>query len=184
MQELVILSYCDYCFQTDRTKVEATDAVEVVISEQKARLDLCERCNREILDPVRTLIRAREAAQRALDKSAGTAGVGQEPRGSRSPTGPLARCGECGDSVQVRHRGKHARNRHSADPEDLTWYFDDVDTVWACSCGLPFPTEHGRNTHARRTGHPMPEDAGLQAQSTAEEPPRPESRTGVGDTLP
>lgn len=161
MQELVIVSYCDRCYQAGKTKVEATDTVEVVVGEQGARLDLCDRCNQEFLDPVRALVRAREAAQRALDKSTGSAI--REPRRPRSEPGSAARCGQCDASVQIRYRGAHARNRHSgAKPEDLTWYLDDVDKVWACSCGLPFPTEHGRNTHAYRTGHPIPDDSGPQ----------------------
>lgn len=165
MQELVVLSYCDRCYQTDKTKVEATSTVEVIVGEQKARLDLCERCNQEFLDPVRALVRAREGAQRALDKSTGNATT--EPHTPRSHSGPLARCGQCDTSVQVRHRGAHARTRHNgANPEDLTWYFDDVDKVWECSCGLPFPTEHGRNTHTHRTGHTLPEDPGPQIPHT------------------
>jgi hypothetical protein len=165
MQEIVVVSYCDRCYQTDKTKVEAADEVEMVVGEQKARLDLCERCNREFLDPLRALVRSREATQRALDKSTGTAT--REPRARRSQPGPLTRC-QCGYTVQVRHRGAHARNRHDgAKPEDLTWSFDDVEKIWACSCGLPFPTEHGRNTHAHRTGHSLPEYAGSQTPPTA-----------------
>lgn len=168
MQELVIVSFCDRCFQTGKAKVKATVTEEdVVVGEQKARLDLCDQCDQELLDPVRALVRAREAAQRALDKSTGT--ITREPRVPRSQPGPLAQCGRCGDAVQIRHRGAHARARHDgAGPEDLTWYFgDDVDKIWACSCGLPFPTEHGRNTHAHRTGHPVPEDGGPQTPPRA-----------------
>lgn len=168
MQELVILSFCDRCFQTGKSKVKATVTEEdVVVGEQKARLDLCERCDQELLGPIRALVRAREAAQRALDKSTGTST--REPRAPRPRLGPLTRCGQCGDSVEVRQRGTHARARHGgANPEDLTWYFDDdVDKVWMCSCGLPFPSEHGRNTHAHRIGHPLPEDDGPQTPPTA-----------------
>jgi hypothetical protein len=161
MQELVIVSYCDRCYQTDKAKVDATGEVEVVVGEQKARLDLCDSCNQDLLDPVRTLLRAREAAQRALDKSTSTAA--RESREPEPPSTPLVRCDQCGDEMQIRHRGQHARTRHYvAKPEELTWHFDDVDTVWTCSCGLPFPTEHGRNTHCRRTRHPLPEEAGPQ----------------------
>jgi hypothetical protein len=165
MQEIVVATYCDRCYQTDKAKVEATDTVEVVVGEQKARLDLCQRCNGEFLDPLRALVRAREAAQRALDKSTGST---REPRTPRSRPSPLARCGQCDTSVQIRHRGTHARTRHDgAQPENLTWYFDDAEKIWLCSCGLPFPTEHGRNTHTHRTGHPLPEDAGPQTPPAA-----------------
>jgi hypothetical protein len=188
MQELVIVSYCDRCYQTDKSKVEASDEVEVVVGEQKARLDLCDPCNRDLFDPVRALMRAREAAQRAVDKSTGAATrkssttaresstapqesstAPQEPRAPAPKAGPLARCGQCGEAVQIRLRGQHARSHHDgAKPEDLTWHFDDVDKVWACSCGLSFPTEHGRNTHSRRIGHPLPEDTGPQTPLTTE----------------
>jgi hypothetical protein len=166
MQEIVIFSYCDRCYQADSTKVETTDEVEVAVGEQMARLDLCDRCNRELLDPIRALVRAREAAQRALDKSTG--GSSRKRRASRALPGPPARC-QCGAAMQVRQRGAHARTRHDgANPEDLTWYFDDVEKVWVCSCGLPFASEHGRDIHTRRSGHSLPEDSGPQAPLAAD----------------
>src|SRR5262249_3727059 len=146
------------CYQTDRAKVEAVETVEIVIDEQQARLDLCEPCNQEFLDPVRALVQARAAAQPALDRSTGA--DNGDSRKPRSRPGPTARCGQCGATVQIRNRGAHARSQHDgANPEDLTWHFDDVEKIWACSCGLPFPTKHGRNTHIHRTGHTTPEEA-------------------------
>lgn len=166
MQEIVVATFCDRCYQTDKTKVEATDEVEVTVGEQKARLDLCQRCNQVLLDPLRALLKAREAAQRALDKSTST--TTREPRARRPRSGPLARCGKCDAHVEVRHRSTHARTRHDgATPEDLTWYFDDLTEVWPCSCGLPFPTEHSRNTHSRRASHPLPDDTGPRASPAA-----------------
>jgi len=163
MQELVIVSSCDRCYQTDKVKVSAAATIKVVIGGHSAQLDLCERCNQEFLDPVRVLLRARHAAQRALDKSTRTSAP--PARGPQPQIGPRTRCGQCNTSILIRHRARHARKHHDADPQDLTWYLDDVEKLWRCSCGLPFPTERSRNAHARSAGHQLPDATGAEAVS-------------------
>ena len=152
MQEILILHFCDRCIQADGTKVEATEQVEVAIARQTARLDLCAQCVETFLRPVRDLVRAREGVQRALDKSAGQELPGREPKPAHR-----TRC-QCGKTMEIRQRGTHARNRHNgAEPQDLTWYLDDAEETWECSCGLPFPTRGSRSVHGRRTRHRLPE---------------------------
>jgi hypothetical protein len=175
MQEVVIATYCDRCYQADQTKTETSFTVEVSIGGDRARLDLCAGCDQDLLDPVRELIRTRAAAQRALDRSAGsspdtqdtgdsgnTGNTGQSRQNAPRPTSnPTVRCGQCQAQVALRSRGNHARNSHGCKPQDITWTFgEEVSEVWTCTCELPFPTEHGRNTHARRTGHPLPDPSG------------------------
>lgn len=150
MQEVLIFRYCDRCFQADQAKVEAT-AVEVAIGEQRANLDLCDPCGRELIDPVRALLKVREAAQRALSRST----TARQPQPGRR-----SRC-QCGITVEIRQRAAHARDRHDgALPQDLKWVIEGATEVWECSCDLPFPTFRGLGAHARRTGHSLPPDQG------------------------
>jgi hypothetical protein len=180
MQEVLILTYCDNCFQSEdagRVKTEATVTAEVRVGDEEARLDLCERCDQELLAPLRGLISTRAAAQRVLDRAAAadggtdTDGTGRSRSRSERPN-ITARCSICESSVHLRNRGQHARDRHQTEPQDITWTFGpEVTELWTCSCGLPFPTEHGRTTHAHRAGHPLPESE------------KPDSDTLDSDTL-
>ncbi|XVQ06987.1 hypothetical protein ACQP1W_30660 [Spirillospora sp. CA-255316] len=173
MQEVVIATYCDRCYQADQTRTETSFTVEVNIGADQARLDLCSRCDQDLLDPVRELIRTRAAAQRALDRSAGGVPAGStsdtEETGERAqrPNSNVAvRCGQCQAQIALRSRGNHARNSHGCKPQDITWSFgEEVTEVWVCTCDLAFPTEHGRNAHARRTGHALPDPSGPQPPS-------------------
>ncbi|WP_285493476.1 hypothetical protein [Actinomadura sp. NBRC 104425] len=165
MQEVLIVTYCDRCYQDDQTKNDAAHTVEVSIGTDQARLDLCPRCDEELLAPLRELLRTRGPAQRALEKAAGN---GAEQRPARVRPDVSVRCGECDTQIALRNRGSHSRASHGCDPQEIQWYFgDDVTEVWACSCGLAFPNEHGRTTHAHRVGHPLPEATGPQAPPRA-----------------
>lgn len=176
MQEVLIVTYCDRCYQGTETKVDASQTVEVSVGGDQARLDLCENCDADVLEPVRQLIRTRAAAQRALEKSAGAAG-GEEQRPTRTRQDVSVRCGRCETHIALRNRGSHARASHGCKPQDIEWYFgEEVKQVWACTCGLAFPNEHGRTTHAHRTSHPLPDINGPQepprAPALFEPPPR------------
>ena len=165
MQEVLIVTYCDRCYQDDQAKTDATLTVQVSIGNDEARLDLCERCDQALLEPLRELLRTRGPAQRALERAAGAGG---SDRPARVRPDVSVRCGECGTENALRNRGSHSRASHGCDPQDIKWYFgDDVTGVWACSGGLAFPNEHGRTTHAHRVGHPLPEETGPQAPPRA-----------------
>ncbi|GAA2444170.1 hypothetical protein GCM10010191_71080 [Actinomadura vinacea] len=168
MQEIVIATYCDRCYQADQTKTETSFTVEVSIGVDQARLDLCPRCDQDLLEPVRELISTRAAAQRALDRSAGSSSDAEETeeRAPRPNSNVAVRCGRCQAQIALRSRGNHARNSHACKPQDITWSFgEEVTEVWICTCELAFPTEHGRNTHAHRTGHALPDPSGPQPPS-------------------
>lgn len=215
MQEIVILTFCDNCYQNGPTvpvgpaaangqdsggpvKTEACVTVSVSIGDASARLDLCEHCDHALLASLRQLVSTRAAAQQALDKSTradaaipeqrdGTGvirvsrgrsrGKSIEGGGQRADQSvPAARCGECHATVQLRYRGRHARQRHQREPERISWDFGpEVTTVWVCDCGLPFPTQHGLTTHARRTGHQSATDPTTISQPAVLELPMPSS---------
>ncbi|MFC5745581.1 hypothetical protein [Actinomadura rugatobispora] len=161
----MIATYCDRCYQADQTKTETSLTIEVSIGTDQARLDLCPRCDQGLLDPLRELISTRAAAQRALDRSAGASPETEDTGQASARTFPnvAVRCGHCQSEIALRSRSNHARNRHGCKPQDITWDFgEDIAEVWICTCDLAFPTEHGRNTHAHRTGHALPDPSGPQ----------------------
>jgi hypothetical protein len=149
MREVVVLSHCDRCWVSTETKVPAVGSHEVQVDSHRLEMDLCSQCDALLLDPVRVLISGREAAEAAAKRAAG-ATAGQGTRKDHK-----VYCGTCRSWVGLRARSTHAKDHHNvADPGKILWAFGpDVDKVWVCSCGLPFPTDNGALVHNRRLKH-------------------------------
>lgn len=152
-----ILAFCDQCMFDRRVKVPAVHSGLVVLFGVEAELDLCESCALSLTGP---LFRLLDAVGHRASRPGRASSDPARPRSAsgngkwRCSTDKLmVVCGHCGNRVRARKRTEHA-GYHGMDPWGITWDFGpDVTELWWCSCGMPFPSLHGRGGHVRSTGH-------------------------------
>lgn len=154
MEEIAILHWCDWHLVMEDTKEPATIKRVIVLDGTEATLDMCGACDIAAVTPLAQVLGAIGRRAKPVKPK-----PEKKPRPGRQVD---VLCVKCDSWMDIRNRTKHADGVHEGlDAGRLEWAFtEDIELVVSCSCGLQFPTEHGRIMHIRKTPEgvhvPMP----------------------------
>lgn len=145
MQEVQVVSWCDWHLKRDGVKVPARndERTKLGVDDMVADTDLCLECEGLLAAPLRELLKAiGSRTERPEPKK-------ELPDGSRAPV--MSQCPECMIWMDIRSRTNHVEVKHpELKPGEMDWrYGEDVEQVWSCTCGVTFPAAKGRDMHVR-----------------------------------
>lgn len=153
MQELITAHWCDWCYLREGRKVEAAETERVGLGGKEADIDSCADCSK-VLDPLRELFaEIGKRAKAVVSASAPQAEAEKQKQKKEDRPSYRVKCGECSSRMDMRSRTQHAEDIHKTHAGTLKWLFEDqtLEHVWACGCGMTFPTVTGRRMHISRS---------------------------------